>query len=109
AAQIISRRRLCEMNDPLFDLTGKVALVTGGSKGIGLGMALALARFGARLAIAGRNEADGEAAVAQFQTQGYEAKFFRADVTDKQQVAQMVSAVVDAYGEIHILLNNAGM
>lgn len=92
-----------------FDLSGKTALVTGGTKGIGFGMATALARYGAKIAITGRNEADGEKAVGQFREQGYEAVFLRGDVTDQAQVERMVASVVDQFGKIDILLNNAGM
>ncbi|WP_135548379.1 SDR family NAD(P)-dependent oxidoreductase [Paenibacillus cymbidii] len=97
------------MNASLFDLQGSVALVTGGSKGIGLGMALALAHAGAKVAIAGRNETDGREAVRQIGELGGEADFFRADVAHKAQVDGMVGAVAQRYGRIDILVNNAGM
>jgi gluconate 5-dehydrogenase len=93
----------------VFDLNGKVALVTGGSKGIGFGMASALAHFGAKVAIVGRNEMDGERAVQQLRDNGYGAHFFQADVTDKAQVDHMVGSVVECFGNIDILVNNAGM
>jgi 2-deoxy-D-gluconate 3-dehydrogenase len=97
------------MISSVFDLNGKVALVTGGSKGIGFGMASALAHFGAKVAIVGRNETDGESAVKQLRDNGYGAQFFQADVTDKAQVDQMVGSVVECFGNIDILVNNAGM
>jgi len=94
---------------PTFDLTGKVALVTGGTKGIGFGMAMALAHYGADVAIVGRNVEDGHAAERELQTKNVKAKFFKADVTDKTQVTTMVQQVVEEFGKIDILVNNAGM
>ena len=97
------------MKIPTFDLTGKVALVTGGTKGIGFGMAMALAHYGADVAIVGRNREDGAAAERELQAKNVKAKFFVADVTDKAQVAEMVRQVVEEFGKIDILVNNAGM
>lgn len=97
------------MEVPSFDLGGKVALVTGGSKGIGYGMAMALGHYGAKLAIIGRNRQDGESAVHAFKAKGVQAEFFQADVTNKVQVARIVDEVVEYFGKIDILLNNAGM
>ncbi|MEB3103858.1 SDR family NAD(P)-dependent oxidoreductase [Ferviditalea candida] len=97
------------MEIPSFDLAGKTALVTGGSKGIGFGMAMALGHYGADLAIVGRNPQDGEDAVRAFKEKGMQAEFFQADVTDKAQVARIVVEVVGHFGKIDILLNNAGM
>lgn len=97
------------MDFPGFDLKGKVAIVTGGSKGIGFGMAAALAHAGATVAIVGRNEINGERAVNQFCKNGYEAQFFQADVTHKTQVDHMVDSVMERFGKIDILVNNAGM
>ncbi|OUM87948.1 MAG: 2-deoxy-D-gluconate 3-dehydrogenase [Bacillus thermozeamaize] len=97
------------MKIPTFDLTGKVALITGGTKGIGFGMAMALAHYGADVAIVGRNRQDGETAVRKLQEKTNKVEFFATDVTDKQQVNDMVQKVVDAFGRIDILVNNAGM
>ncbi|MDF2722414.1 MAG: fabG4 [Paenibacillus sp.] len=94
---------------PIFDLQGQIALVTGGSKGIGFGMASALVRAGAKVAIAGRSAADGAEAARQLGELGGEACFFQADVTNKAQVQRMVDMVVAHFGKIDILLNNAGM
>ncbi|TNJ65974.1 glucose 1-dehydrogenase [Paenibacillus hemerocallicola] len=92
-----------------FDLQGRTALVTGGSKGIGFGMASALIRAGAKVAIAGRNQTDGVQAARQLCEHGGEAHFFQADVTDKAQVDRMVRSVAERFGRIDILVNNAGM
>ncbi|MBU8908926.1 SDR family NAD(P)-dependent oxidoreductase [Desertibacillus haloalkaliphilus] len=97
------------MSIPSFDLSNKVALVTGGSKGIGLGMAEALGQYGATVAINGRNPKDGEEAIKSLQEQGIEARFFQADVTSESEVTNMVEQVVEAFGRIDVLVNNAGM
>jgi 2-deoxy-D-gluconate 3-dehydrogenase len=92
-----------------FDLTGKVAIVTGGNGGIGLGMARGLADAGATIAIVGRNAAKSDAAVAEFQPRGAKAISVVADVTDKAAVAAMVERVQGELGRIDILINNAGI
>jgi len=93
----------------LFDLTGKVAIVTGGNGGIGLGMARGLAEAGADIAIVGRNEAKSNAAVAELKQQGSKAISIVVDVTDKAAVADMVGLVVRELGRVDILVNNAGI
>ncbi|MCM3584817.1 glucose 1-dehydrogenase [Mesobacillus maritimus] len=97
------------MNIPSFQLDGKVALVTGGSKGIGFGMAQALGHYGAKLVITSRGVEEGENAVAQLKEENIEAVYFPCDVTKKDQVEQLVAKVVDHYGSLDILVNNAGM
>ena len=93
-----------------FDLTGKVAIVTGGNGGIGLGMAHGLAEAGAAVAIVGRNAAKSDAAVAEFIKQrGATALSVVADVADKAAVAAMVEHVRRELGRIDILVNNAGI
>jgi 2-deoxy-D-gluconate 3-dehydrogenase len=96
------------MTAALFDLTGKVAIVTGGNGGIGLGMARGLADAGAAIAIVGRNAAKSDAAVAEFKPRG-KAISVVADVTDKAAVAAMVERVKGELGRIDILVNNAGI
>jgi 2-dehydro-3-deoxy-D-gluconate 5-dehydrogenase len=97
------------MKARLFDLDGKVAIVTGGNGGIGLGMARGLAAAGANIAIVGRNDAKSAAAVAELGQQGAKAIFISADVTDKAAVADMVERTVREFGRIDILVNNAGI
>ncbi len=92
-----------------FDLIGKVAVITGGNGGIGLGMARGLAEAGAAIAIVGRNEAKSAAAVVEFERSGARAISVVADVTDKAAVAAMVARVKDELGGIDILVNNAGI
>ncbi len=93
----------------LFDLTGKVAVVTGGNGGIGLGMARGLARAGANIAVVARNEEKSAQAVQSLQDMDVQARAFQADVTDADAVSNMVDAVTQAFGGIHILINNAGI
>jgi 2-dehydro-3-deoxy-D-gluconate 5-dehydrogenase len=97
------------MTTALFDLRGKVAIVTGGNGGIGLGMARGLAEAGADIAIVGRNEAKSTAAVAELKRQGIRAIAITADVTDKAAVADMVARTGRELGRIDILVNNAGI
>lgn len=97
------------MTSKLFDLSGKVAVVTGGNGGIGLGMARGLAEAGAAIAVVGRNEAKSLAAVAGLKQLGASAISITADVTDKKAVAAMVERVGGEFGRIDILVNNAGI
>jgi len=97
------------MNFPSADLAGKCALVTGGSKGIGLGMAQALAHAGADIVIVSRNLAEGEAAAQQMRAMGRKSIALSCDVTSPAAVNEMVAKAVAAFGKIDILLNNAGM
>lgn len=92
-----------------FDLSGKVAIVTGGNGGIGLGMARGLADAGADIAVVGRNETKSRAAVADLAGRGGRAITVTADVSDKDDVAAMVARVTSELGRIDILINNAGM
>src|SRR5207253_312341 len=92
-----------------FDLSGKVAIVTGGNGGIGLGMARGLAEAGAAIAVVGRNEAKSAAAVAEIQQGGARAIAVVADVTDKDAVAAMAERTLRELGRIDILVNNAGI
>ncbi len=90
----------------LFDLTGKVAIVTGGNGGIGLGMAGGLAAAGAQVVLSGRNQAKGDKAARDL---GHGAIFVAADVTRKAECAALVEAVMERCGRIDILVNNAGI
>jgi NAD(P)-dependent dehydrogenase (short-subunit alcohol dehydrogenase family) len=90
-------------------LKGKVAVITGGSKGLGKAMALALAEAGAKLALVSRNEEQLNAVAKEAQAAGAEAKVFVADVAQEEQVAKLERDVVAAYGGVQILINNAGI
>jgi 2-deoxy-D-gluconate 3-dehydrogenase len=92
----------------LFDLSGKVAIVTGGNSGIGLGMARGLTEAGAIVAIAARNEAKSAEAVKELAALGGQALAVTCDVTDGQAINRMVQTVLDRCGHIDILVNNAG-
>jgi 2-deoxy-D-gluconate 3-dehydrogenase len=92
----------------VFDLTGRVAIVTGGNGGIGLGMARGLARAGARVVIAARDEAKSRDAVKDLEALGPGARAVTTDVTDEAAVRRMVKTTLDAYGRLDVLVNNAG-
>ena len=93
----------------MFDLTGKVAVVTGGNGGLGLGMALGLAEAGANIVVAARSAEKSAAAVSQLEATGVKAVAVPVDVTDEDQISQMVSQSLDAFGQVDILINNAGI
>lgn len=95
--------------NPLFDLSGKVAIVTGGNGGIGLGMAQGLAAAGATVVIAGRNHHKNSEAVAAVQSQGGQAHAVAVDVMQQASCEQMVQSTLQAHGRVDILVNNAGM
>ena len=90
---------------PLFDLTGRVAIVTGGNGGIGLGMAKGLAEAGAAVVLAARNADKAEAAVAEL---GGKSAFIALDVADEASCREMIEQVADQFGRVDILVNNAG-
>jgi 2-deoxy-D-gluconate 3-dehydrogenase len=92
----------------LFDLSNKVAIVTGGNGGIGLGMARGLANAGATIAIVGRNVEKTQAAVSEIEALGVGSQAVITDVTDARAVVAMVEKVVSTLGGIDILVNNAG-
>src|SRR5471032_1207201 len=101
-------KRKRPMTSKSFDLSGKVAIVTGGNGGICLGMARGLAEAGAAVVIAGRNAEKSDAAVADFKQRGLKAISVVTDVTDKAAVANMVERTAHEFGRIDILVNNAG-
>ena len=92
----------------MFDLAGRVALVTGGSRGIGLHLAEALGEMGAKLALTARKEPELEQARALVGTQGIEAQIFARDLADPAAIPDLVDNVLRVYGQIDILVNNAG-
>jgi NAD(P)-dependent dehydrogenase (short-subunit alcohol dehydrogenase family) len=93
----------------IMRLEGKVAMVTGGSRGIGRAIAQRLARVGARVAIASRTPSDGQAAVRQIVGQGGQALYCQADVSRRDDVARAVRQAEETLGPIEILINNAGI
>ena len=92
----------------LFDLKGKVAVITGGNGGIGLGMAQGIASLGAVIVIAGRNEAKAAAALKTLHDMGAEASFIVADVTKKAECVSLIASAAAKHGRVDILVNNAG-
>jgi NAD(P)-dependent dehydrogenase (short-subunit alcohol dehydrogenase family) len=92
----------------LFSLVGKTALVTGGSRGLGLQMAEALGEQGARIVVTARKQAELDEAVAHLQARGIDASAIAADLSQDVQVAPMVDEAIRRLGHIDILLNNAG-
>jgi NAD(P)-dependent dehydrogenase (short-subunit alcohol dehydrogenase family) len=92
----------------LFSLVGKTALVTGGSRGLGLQMAEALGEQGARLVLSSRKQSDLDEAVAHLKAKGIEASAIAADLSKDEQVTSMVDEAMKRLGKIDILINNAG-
>jgi NAD(P)-dependent dehydrogenase (short-subunit alcohol dehydrogenase family) len=93
----------------LFDLTGKVALVTGASSGIGQRQALALAQAGASVVLLGRRKEQLDSAVAEIETFGGRAAPLAVDLSDREQLAEVAKLAVDQFGSIDILINAAGV
>jgi NAD(P)-dependent dehydrogenase (short-subunit alcohol dehydrogenase family) len=92
-----------------FDLTGKAALVTGASKGLGRTIALALARAGADVAIASRTHSDLQEVAGEIQLIGRRGAVVVADMADEASIEQMVANTISELGRIDILVNNAGI
>jgi 2-dehydro-3-deoxy-D-gluconate 5-dehydrogenase len=93
----------------LFDLKGRVALVTGGNGGIGLGMARGMAEAGAAIAVAGRNGKKSEAAAAELAKLGVKTAVLEVDVASEASCRQMIDDTVARLGRLDILVNNAGI
>lgn len=92
----------------LFDLTGKTALVTGGSRGLGLQMAHALGEAGAKIMLTSRKAADLEVAAAELQAAGIEAQWIAADCAQEADIERLVTETLERMGHVDILVNNAG-
>jgi NAD(P)-dependent dehydrogenase (short-subunit alcohol dehydrogenase family) len=90
-------------------LNGKVALVTGGTSGIGKATAIAFARAGAKVVLTGRREKEGAQVVAEIKKLGGDAAFVHADVAKDADVKAMVDFTVDKYGRLDVAFNNAGV
>ena len=93
----------------LFDLTGKVALVTGGAYGIGYAIAKAYAKAGAKIAFNCRGEKHMQEALEAYKADGIDAKGYYCDVTDETQVTKMIAQIEEDLGSVDILVNNAGI
>src|SRR5207237_7280445 len=90
-------------------LSGKIALVTGGTSGIGKTTAIEFARAGAKVVLSGRREKEGADVVAEIQQLGGEAAFVSADVAKDADVKAMVDFTFDKFGRLDIAFNNAGV
>ncbi len=98
------------MSQNLFDLHGKVALVTGATHGLGMAMAMGLGEAGATLVINGHSSDEKiKAAVAEYEKAGIKAHGYRFNVTDEQEVADALKRIEAEVGPIDILVNNAGI
>ncbi|GGD23547.1 gluconate 5-dehydrogenase [Flavobacterium orientale] len=93
----------------LFDLTHKNALITGGTHGLGMAIADALAQAGAQLIITGTTPSKMEEAISYYKSKGYQATGYLFDVTDEIDAAKHVELIQKEIGDIHILVNNAGI
>jgi gluconate 5-dehydrogenase len=92
----------------LFDLSGRVAIVTGGSRGLGLQMAEALGEMGARIALTARKQDELDGAVAHLKKQGIDAAAWACDIGKREAIAPAAEAILKKYGKVDILVNNAG-
>ena len=92
----------------LFNLTNKVALITGGNGGIGFAMAKAIGEAGATVVIAGRNEDKNRKSIEELNSLNVKCKSLIVDVVDENSCNTLIEDVVQAYGKLNILINNAG-
>jgi 2-dehydro-3-deoxy-L-rhamnonate dehydrogenase (NAD+) len=92
-----------------LELSGKVAVVTGGAHGIGYAVAERLAQAGARVVVADRDEENGRAAAERLSADGGEAIAVRVDVTRPEEIHTMVERALESYGHLDVLVNNAGI
>jgi len=97
------------MNSELFDLSGKTALVTGSSRGLGLVFARGLAQAGATVVLNGRNDETLQQAVSGLKSEGFSAEGYAFDVVDKNQLSEQVSRIEEQIGPVDILVNSAGI
>jgi gluconate 5-dehydrogenase len=92
----------------LFDLTGRVALVTGGSRGLGLQIAESLGEAGAKVMLSARKADELEAAVAHLQDRGIDARWIAADASQPEDVQRLAAETLERLGQVDVLVNNAG-
>ncbi len=92
----------------LFDLKGKTALVTGGSRGLGLQLAQALGEAGARIMLSSRKAGDLEEAAAELQAAGIDTRWIAADASREEDIRRLADETMQRMGDVHILVNNAG-
>ena len=92
----------------LFDLTGRVAIITGGSRGLGLQMAEALGEMGAKVALTARKQDELDAAVKHLAAQKIDAAAWPCDIGKREAIAPVAEAILKKFGKMDILVNNAG-
>jgi gluconate 5-dehydrogenase len=92
----------------LFDLKGQTALITGGSRGLGLQMAQALGEAGARVMLSARKADELESAVAELQARGIDARWIAADAAQEADIHRLADETLERLGAVDILVNNAG-
>lgn len=96
-------------NNKLLDLSGKVAIITGGAMGIGYGIGYRLAEAGASVVVADMDQESAEKTVQEFESKGWKAKAVKVDVSSETEVKSLVEETVKAFGSVDILVNNAGI
>lgn len=94
---------------PSFDLNGKVAVVTGGTKGLGYGIVMVFAYHGAKVVITSRHQEDCDVVAAEVAAMGGEAMGIKADVQNVEEIQNLVDRIVEKYGRLDIMVNNAGV
>ena len=94
---------------PSFDISGKVAIVTGGTKGLGYGVAVTLANFGAKVVVTSRHQDDCDRVATQIKEMGGEACGFKTDVQNTAEIKALIDKTVETYGSLDIMVNNAGV
>ncbi|MCQ5145801.1 SDR family NAD(P)-dependent oxidoreductase [Enterocloster bolteae] len=94
---------------PSFDLNGKVAVVTGGTKGLGYGIVMVFAYHGAKVVITSRHQEDCDVVAAEVAAMGGEAMGIKADVQNVEEIQNLVDRTVEKYGRMDIMVNNAGV
>jgi 2-deoxy-D-gluconate 3-dehydrogenase len=95
--------------DKLLNLDNKVAIVTGSTVGIGYGIAYRLAEAGAKVVVTGRDPEEGKKAEEELVAKGYKVKFIKVDVSIEEEVKVLINETIKAFGQINILVNNAGI
>lgn len=110
ATTVIAAKKIFDLtaNQPAMELHGKVILITGGSRGLGLALAQDLGRHGGRLALCARESNELEEAVKRLADEQIEAVPFTCDVTDQNAITTLINQVIERFGRIDVLINNAG-
>ncbi len=109
AAGVYAARKLARSASREFDLDGKVVLITGGSRGLGLALAKEFGRHGSRLALCARDAGDLQEACSGLEREGIYAEPFACDITKELEIAPLVARVIERFGRIDVLVNDAGL